>query len=145
MFAPRQQQRVDQAVACNRLPLDAVELGIDETDVERGVVNYQRRIANEFQEGVDDFGEQRLGGQELSRQAVHGKRFRRHVALGIDVAVIGLPGRHAVVDLDAADFDQPVAAQRIEACGFGIENDFAHEVLVPGSYSVFKRSGYRFA
>ena len=40
--------------------------------------------------------------------------------------MIGLPGRHAVEDLDAADFNQAIAAQRIEACGFGIENDFAH-------------------
>ena len=72
-------------------------------------------------------GEQRLVGEELAGKAVHGEGFLRHVALGIDVAVKGLPGRHAVEDLDAADFDQPVAAQRIEAGGFGIENDFAHE------------------
>ncbi len=31
-------------------------------------------------------------------------------------------------NLDAADLDQPVAPQRIEAGGFGIENDFAHEI-----------------
>jgi hypothetical protein len=71
-------------------------------------------------------GEQRLAGEELAGQAMHGECFGRHVALGIDVAVKGLAGRHAVEDLDAADLDQPVAAQRIEAGGFGIENDFAH-------------------
>ena len=27
---------------------------------------------------------------------------------------------------DAADLDEPVSAQRIEASGFSIENDFAH-------------------
>src|SRR3984957_1479274 len=37
-----------------------------------------------------------------------------------------LAGRHAVEDLDTADFNQPVAAQRVEAGGFGVENDFAH-------------------
>ena len=126
MLAARQQQRIDQPIARDRLPLDAVELGIDEADVERGVVDDERRIADEFQELLDHFREQRLAGKELGRQAVHGKRFRRHVALGIDVAVKRLPGRHAVEDLDAADLDQPVAAQRIEARGFGIENDFAH-------------------
>jgi hypothetical protein len=57
---------------------------------------------------------------------MHGKRFRRHVTLGIDVAVEGLPRRHAIVDLDAANLDQPIAAQRIEASGFGIEDDFTH-------------------
>ena len=86
----------------------------------------ERRIADEFQELLDHFREQRLAGEKLAGQAVDGKRFRRHIALGIDVAVESLPRRHAVVDLDAADLDQPVAAQRIEASGFGIENDFAH-------------------
>ena len=79
---------------------------------------------------LDHFGEQRLAGQELGRQPVHGKGFRRHVALGIDVAVKGLPGRHPVEDFDAADLDQPIAAQRVEAGGFGIENDFAHRSAV---------------
>jgi hypothetical protein len=58
---------------------------------------------------------------------MHIEGFGRHVALGIDMPVKGLPGRHAVEYLDAADFDQPVTAQRIETGGFGIENDFAHE------------------
>ena len=58
---------------------------------------------------------------------MHGEGFRRHVPFGIEIAMKGLPGRHAVEDLDAADFDQPIAAQRIKAGGFGIENDFAHE------------------
>jgi hypothetical protein len=41
--------------------------------------------------------------------------------------VKGLPRRHAIENLDTADFNQPVAPQRVEAGGFGIENDFAHE------------------
>src|SRR6516164_10664723 len=40
----------------------------------------------------------------------------------------GLSRRHTVEQLDAADFDQAVTAQRIEAGGFCIENDFAHQV-----------------
>src|SRR6202795_4908004 len=35
--------------------------------------------------------------------------------------------RLAVEYLDTADFNQAVAAQRVEAGGFGVENDFAHE------------------
>src|SRR5947209_16889117 len=57
---------------------------------------------------------------------MHREGFRRHLALGIEVAVKGLAGWHAIEDLDAADLDQPVAPQRVEAGGFGIENDFAH-------------------
>ena len=126
MLAPRQQQRVDQPVARDRRPLDAVELGIDEADVERGVVDHQRRVADEFHELVDYMGEQRLVGEEFGRKPVHGESLGRHVALGIDVPVKYLAGRHAIEYLDAADLDQPVAAQRIKAGGFGIENDFAH-------------------
>src|SRR6266545_6935410 len=131
MLAAGQEQRIDQPVAQNWLPLDAVKLRIDEADVERGVVNHKRRVADEFQELLDHFREQRLAGKELAGQAVHGKRFRWHVALGIDVAVKGLPRRHAVEYLDAADRDQAVAAQRIEASGFSIENDFAHGFQEP--------------
>src|SRR3954465_4384281 len=129
MFSPRQQQGIDQPVTPNRLSLEAIELGVDEADVERRIVNYQRRVGDEFQELVDYLSEQRLAGEKLGGQAMHGKRFGRHVALGIDVAVKSLAGRHPVVDLDAADLDQAVAAQGIEAGGFGIENDFAHESL----------------
>jgi len=57
MLAPRQQQRVHQPIARDRRPLDAVKLGIDETDVERGVVNHQRRVGDEFQKVFDHVGE----------------------------------------------------------------------------------------
>ena len=50
-----------------------------------------------------------------------------HVALGIDIAMKGLAGGKAVHQLDAADLDDPVALQRIEAGGFGIEDDLAHQ------------------
>src|SRR5438874_651945 len=49
MLAPRQQQRVDQPVTGDWRPFDAVEFGVDEADIERGVVNYQRRIGDELQ------------------------------------------------------------------------------------------------
>ena len=127
MLAPRQQQRVHQPVARNGQPLDAIELGVDEADIERRVVNHQRRIADELQKLIDNASEQRLVGQEFAGQAVHGECFRRHVAFGIDVTMKCLSGRHAVEDFDATDFDQPIAAQRVEAGGFGIENDFAHD------------------
>jgi hypothetical protein len=39
-----------------------------------------------------------------------------------------IPRQHAVDDFDAADFDDAVASSWIEAGGFGIEDDLAHEV-----------------
>jgi hypothetical protein len=44
------------------------------------------------------------------------------------VPVKALPGRHPVEDLDTTDLDQPIAPQGIEAGGFGIEDDFTHEI-----------------
>ncbi len=92
-------------------------------------MDHQRRIAYELQKFLDHLGEERLVGEELPGKTMHGKRFSRHVALGIEIPMKGLAGRHPVENLDAADFNQPVAAQRVEARGSGIENDFAH--LVP--------------
>lgn len=129
MLAARQQQRVHQPLARDRGALDAVKLGIDEADVERGVVDHQRGVADELQKLVGDLVEQWFRRQEFGRQSVHRERFRRHVPFRVDVDVKGLPRRHAVEDLDAADFDESVAAERIEAGRFGVEDDFAH-VLV---------------
>ena len=126
MLAARQQQRIHQSLARDRRPLDAVKLGVDEGDVEGGVVNHQRRVADEFEKLFHHMGEQRLAGKELGGQAVHGESLGRHFALRIEMTVKRLSGRHAIEDFHATDLDQPVAPQRVEAGGFGIENDFAH-------------------
>ena len=52
--------------------------------------------------------------------------FERHVALGIEISVEVAAGLDPVEDLDAADLDHAVAAGRVEAGGFGIEDDFPH-------------------
>ena len=67
-----------------------------------------------------------LSFRKCRRQPVHRLGFGRHVALGIDEAMELAPRRDAVEELDAADLDQPVAALRIEAGGFGVEHDLAH-------------------
>ena len=74
-----------------------------------------------------------LSARKAVERSVHRKRFRRHFTLGIDMAVKGLAGRHAVENLDATDFNQPITPQRIEAGGFGIEDDFAHGCTLEGS------------
>src|SRR5690348_5273051 len=117
MLAPRQQQRVDQPIPRDRRLFQAVQFG---------VVDHQRRVADEGEKLLHHLVEQRLVRQELGREAVNRKGFGRHLPLRIDVAVKGLTGRHAVDQLDTADFDQAVAAQGIEAGGFGVEDDFAH-------------------
>ena len=47
MLAPRQQQRIDEAFARKRRPAGALELGIEEAQVERSIVGHQRSFADE--------------------------------------------------------------------------------------------------
>jgi hypothetical protein len=56
----------------------------------------------------------------------------RHVALRIEVAMKHFAGGKAIEQLDAADLDQPIALERIEAGGLGIEHDFAHHISHTG-------------
>src|SRR4030088_917095 len=132
MLAPGRAQRVARPFARDCWPLDALEFGVEETDVKRRVVDHQRCIGNKFQKLLDHMSEQRLVGEKFTGKTMHGERFSRHVALRVEVPMKCLPRRHAVENLDTTDFDQPVAPQRIEAGGFGIENDFAHGLQTEG-------------
>ena len=103
-----------------------VMVGGEEADVERRVVDDQLGVADEIDELPRDLGEFRLVGEEGGRQPVDAEGGIRHLALGIDVAVEVAPRRDVVFKLDAADFDQAIAGQGIEAGGFGVEDDFTH-------------------
>ena len=84
MLAARQQQRIDQPLARDQCALDALEFGAQEAVIESGIVDHQRRIADEGKEIVDDLDETLVALQKFARQAVNGKCLGRHVALGID-------------------------------------------------------------
>ena len=97
--------------------------------IESGIVNDQRRFTDKGKEFVDDVGKALVAPEELRRQSMNGKGFRRHVPVGIQISVEHLSGRNAVEQFDAADLDQAVALVGIKPGGFGVEDDFAH-----GSY-----------
>src|SRR5262249_62090531 len=126
-FSPRDEQRVDQPIAPDRYASGALELGVEEAEIEAGIDRDQRRVADEGEQLFGDLREHRLVFEELDREAVHGKRLGRHVAFGIAVAVERLPARNAVDQLDAANLDHPMPLEGIEAGGLGIEHDLAHE------------------
>ena len=50
-----------------RRAADAGQFGIDEFDVEAGIVDHQRRVAEKFQELLHHMGEQRLVGEKFRR------------------------------------------------------------------------------
>ena len=128
-FLARHRDGVDVGVAQLALA-GPLELGVEEADVELRVVDHQLGIGDEFQELLDPLAEARLVGQELVAQAVHVLRAGRHDHLGIEIGVEGAAGGDGIDQLDAADLDDAMAGQRIEAGGFGVENDFAHAGLL---------------
>ncbi len=62
--------RVDCARGRDRRAAVAVQLGIEEFEVEARIVDDQRRVADELQELLDDMGEERLVGKEGVGDAV---------------------------------------------------------------------------
>ena len=112
MAAARKDERVDHAIEGQRRPTRARKLGVDEGNVEGGVVGDQRRLVDELEELVDDVLEERLVLQEIAGQAVHRHGVAVDVALGIEIAMELAAGRDAVDDLDAAELDQPIARWR---------------------------------
>jgi hypothetical protein len=104
----------------------AFEFVIQECEVEWCVVDDDLGALHEFTQFLRDLVELRLIAEELGRQAVHRQRRFVRLALGVDVAVEVIAGQLAVQDFDATVLDDAVAGARIQACGFGIEDDLAH-------------------
>ena len=79
-FLARHLDGIDRAAEGDGRLAGTFKLDIDELHVELGVVDNQRRIADEFQEVARDRGEFRLVGEELGGQAMDLERRHRHVA-----------------------------------------------------------------
>ena len=126
MLRARQHQRIDHAVHADGVAAAPLELEIEEAEIKPGVVRDERGILDEVEQFVDPLEEPRLVRQEQVAEPVHFLRLEGHVALGIEVSVEVTPGLDAVKNLDAADLDHAVAAERIEAGGFSVEDDFPH-------------------
>ena len=104
-----------------------MQLRVQERDVERRVVNDQLRAADELDQLVDDVGEARLLREEFVGDAVHLLRAAVDFAVGPQVTMERAAGLAPIDQLDAADFDDAMALLRLEARGFGVEDDLAHD------------------
>jgi len=82
---------------------------------------------DELQELAGHVFEQRLVGQPLACEAMHGLRALVDVALRIQVAVEHAAGQPAVEQLHAADLDDAVIMLDFEAGGFRVEDDLTHQ------------------
>ena len=100
------------------------KFGIDKFHIERGVVDHQSPVADKVEKLGVDLRKDRLILQHVGRQTVHGNRFGRDIAFGVDILVIGLAGRHLVHQFNTADLNQAIAFRRLHPRGFGIKNNF---------------------
>ena len=131
-LTPGKRDGIDCPVVGKAYVADLAELGIEESQVELGVVDYQHRIAQEGEHVLGDLGEFRLLRQELTGQPVHLEGIGRHLALRIDIGLKTFARGDVVDQLQASDFNDAVARLGVEPGGFGIENDFAHSAPAPG-------------
>ncbi len=96
-----------------RALLEARELGVQEGDVERRVVNDEFGVADEIQELGMNLRKRRFLRELFARQAMHLQGALVDVAIRIQVAVKGAPGQAAIEELDAANFDDAMAVVRL--------------------------------
>lgn len=117
---------IDHPIARERRQAQHVKFGIDEAEVEPGIVRDQHRILQEFKQVGRLFMKPRLVRKESGGQAMDRLGRGRHIAIRVEIAVEGSPGGHPVDHLDTTDFDQPVTALGIKTGGFGIEDYLTH-------------------
>ncbi len=109
MLAARHGERVDDQGGLDRRPADALELHVEEADIEGGVVDHEARAVDEGGEFVGDGREDRLRREEGVGEAMDLEGSLRHRTLGIDVLVEAASGRAMIDEFDAADLDDAVA------------------------------------
>src|SRR6185437_11900207 len=139
MEVARELERIaDGAEARERGPPDALELLVEERDVERRVVDEELGAFDELEELVGDVAEERLVGEVLEREAVHLARRGVDGALGIHVAMEMPAGRAAPVELEARELDDAVPRTRLEARRLRVQDDSSHPCALPFALRFFR-------
>ena len=124
--AARHRQRVDER-AGERAAAEPRQFGIEECEIEFGVVNDQAVAGDELGHRVGDRGKGRMPGEEFGVQPMHHHGVGRDIALGVDIAVQLTPGRHMMKQFEAGDLDDPVPVLRVKPGGFRVDHDLAHD------------------
>src|SRR4029077_20568842 len=135
MLAACQQQCIDQPLTRYQRAIDAFKLGAEKRVIEAGIVDHKWRVTDKSKKLVGDFNEALVPLEELGGKTMDSECLGRNVAFRIEIRMKCRTGRYPVEQLDAAEFDKAMALARIQAGGFGIENDFAH--------SAFQRQNHR--
>jgi hypothetical protein len=113
---------------------------LQELHVKRCVVDDQFRAAYVLYEFRRNFPKPGLVQQELIADAVHSHRPLFAGALRIEIVMEVIIGGTAIEQLEAADFDYPVAQFGVQPGGLRIKNDLAHH-FSPASRAVALETG----
>ena len=118
-------------VAHGIAPTQQRQLVVQETDVERRVVDDQFRPGQELEQFVDDLREARFVREELVADAVDFHRAVIDRPLGIDVLMEMPTARAPVNQFHAADFDDSMTIGGLQAGRLGVEDDLSHRFSKP--------------
>ena len=116
--APRQHQRIDDAIGSERRSRCTLQLGVDEPRSKVALWATSGASSMKLEELLGHIPEERLVLQEVDCKAVNGHSVWMDVALRVEVAMEFTPGGNAVDDLDTAKLDQAITAGGIESRSF---------------------------
>ena len=104
---------IHHPVARNFLAPANLKFAIEKAEIEAGIVSDQRAVAQEFQQFVGKFSEQRLLRQKRFAQSMNCLGRARHGSFGIEIGVKAVPGGHEIDHLDTADLDHAIPGLRV--------------------------------
>ena len=113
------------------------QLSIEESHVERRVVDHKLGIGDEGHQLFGDLGKLGFIVQVGAFDAVDRHRPFVNRTFGVQITVEGAAGHPPVHDFNAADFNDSVTELGFEAGRFGIEDDLAHGPRVYSMQSFF--------
>ena len=127
--ASRHLKRIDHAGAklAKSDAADPAKFMVEKSRIKGSVVNYQFGALHELDELCGNSGEARLVGQKLGGQAVDRRSTSADFPFRVQISMEMPAGAPPAMHFYATDFDNTVAATEVEAGGFSIEDDAAHE------------------
>src|SRR5690554_2852360 len=104
---------------------------IDKADIEGRVVDHQFGIANKIQKFIGDSRKHRFIGQHFIADTVYLKSPRIDFALRVDVLMVMTTGETAINELDATNFNDPMALRGLKTRCFSIQYNLTHLLPLP--------------
>jgi len=118
---------------------ESAQFRVQEPEIEAGVVDNERRVAQKLEQRIDHGTERRFVRKKFIGKTVHALRLKRNVPFGIDIGLKALAARQVIEKFDAADLDDAMSVGGIEAGRFRIQHHFTHCCFASPSASEVRR------